>query len=353
MKNGRSIILSLLLVLSFLYCMAMAASAEGEDDPLSQDSGKTDISFEESVSYQEISDAPSEESPSGEPVERSGESSEESLEESVSDASDESSFDPPVESSDESSLDPPVESSDESSAVSYPESSDESSQDSSDISRQESSEQSSEPDISQTEQSSQQSSQQSHEESSKTEQSSKTEESSHTQQSTPESSSESQQSPESSDNSETEASKGTEASQTSEQPSQPSREESDHVQLTAPRKDPLNWMAGIGTVIPSMKESSDSSDSSYEPQDEKSLPYSDIDIEISYETVLREIPFSPIVESEPVGINAIPVRNSRALLIGIIIFSLIGMGVTLSLIIILRKNGFLPARGGKGRRTAM
>ena len=59
------------------------------------------------------------------------------------------------------------------------------------------------------------------------------------------------------------------------------------------------------------------------------------------------------VESEPVGINAIPVRNSRALLIGIIIFSLIGMGVTLSLIIILRKNGFLPARGGKGRRTAM
>ena len=49
MKNGRSIILSLLLVLSFLYCMAMAASAEGEDDPLSQDSGKTDISFEESV----------------------------------------------------------------------------------------------------------------------------------------------------------------------------------------------------------------------------------------------------------------------------------------------------------------
>ena len=112
-------------------------------------------------------------------------------------------------------------------------------------------------------------------------------------------------------------------------------------------------MAGIGTVIPSMKESSDSSDSSYEPQDEKSLPYSDIDIEISYETVLSEIPVSPIVESEPVGINAIPVRNSRALLIGIIIFSLIGMGVTLSLIIILRKNGFLPARGGKGRRTAM
>ena len=76
MKNGRSIILSLLLVLSFLYCMAMAASAEGEDDPLSQDSGKTDISFEESVSYQEISDAPSEESPSGEPVESSGESRE-------------------------------------------------------------------------------------------------------------------------------------------------------------------------------------------------------------------------------------------------------------------------------------
>ena len=60
----------------------------------------------------------------------------------------------------------------------------------------------------------------------------------------------------------------------------------------------------------------------------------------------------PVTESVPAIYEGSAQRNIRVLLIGIVIFAAIGMGVTLALIIILRKSGYFPARS-KPRHRAL
>ena len=322
MKSIRCILLSLAVTVSFLLCMAVTAAAEGEDE------NSIEYSYEESSSYTEISYELSDESTDSGDPDSSTESHEESPESSYEESSDEpessyyeeSSGDISDHSSTESSLESFYEISDESSHESPPESSDESSDYPVESSGDESSD---------IQQRSEQSSDISHDESSKESKTESSTESSVQQSRTDESSHEPSGHEESSHD-------------TPSGVSEPAAEQSDFVRLTQPRRDPLNWMASIGTVLPIQKPPPESSDDPYPPGYEQYQSYIDVSIDIGFASDVSSISMKPITEDAPTSIAAGQSVNIRALLVGIIIFALIGMAMTLTLIILLKKKYAAP-----------
>ena len=214
-----------------------------------------------------------------------------------------------------------VESSEEMSDESYDESSDESSEEVSDESSAENSDESPEP-----------SAESSLEESSDIEQSSGEPDDSQD-----ESSAESSIRPGGTDESSSEPSY---IEQSSAEPyHEYSNEESETVMLTRPRKDPLNWMAGIGTVLPIQKPPPEIPDESYPTEYEQYQSYTDVSVDIGFASDVGSISMTPITDDAPSSIPGTVTVNVRALLVSIIIFALIGMAATLTLIIIIKKSG--------------
>ena len=310
MKSIRYYMVSFLLVAVFVTGMLLNTHAEGEDstddtsavisiNEPSQDSAESSI---EEGSFEESSfDEPSVESSLDSEVESFPESSLDSEVESFP----ESSLDSQVESSMESSLDSEVESTPESSLDSQvqsdPESSLDSDTESSDETPPESSAESSIP----------------------PQDSSYPEESSREETSVPEENSRQQE--------------GSHTSTDTEEPSEVSLTPGSFIQ---PKRDPLHFLEGLSTVIPAQREPSE------EPEYSSVASWSETsEEEVSYRPI-GDVPLVPINETAPDAAAVQPTHSNsaRPFLIGIIIFSLFGMGLTAAVILLLRARGdFAPS----------
>ncbi len=287
MRNFRTGLMSFLIILLFMSGMIISVSAEGEDEPdessISADVSSDIISDEQSI-YSDSSDEESsdeESSIAGSSDEESSYAESSDEESSYAESSDEeSSY---AESSDEESS--YAESSDEES--SYAESSDEESSD------EESSETESSDDISGTESSNEESSR--------------------------EESGASEPSEESSDT-----------------------ESSGIVIRPKPDNDPLRWMAAIRVILPADRNNDGiSSDVSY--MENYSLPPAVPEEDNEKFTDLSGVPAEPMNET-PAAVTDIPKNNTVQFLVGIIIFSFLGIVLTLTVILMLRARGdFTPS----------
>ena len=111
----------------------------------------------------------------------------------------------------------------------------------------------------------------------------------------------------------------------------------------APNHDPLRFIQGISTVIPAQRPPQPSS------AVEISSVVSWLDTSTAEEGPYRDIenvPLEPVNETVPDAAAVQPSRfdKTQSFLIGIIIFSLIGMGLTIAVILLLRARGeFTPS----------
>lgn len=151
------------------------------------------------------------------------------------------------------------------------------------------------------------------------------------------------------------------SSHTGTEPEEPSENSRVMVNPVYPQHEPLRFLAGLSTVIPAQRERQPSETSEYSTVASWT---DDSNEEISYRPI-GDVPLMPINEPTPDVAAVQPTRshNIRPFLVGLIIFALLGMGLTTAAIVLLRLRGeFTPSflrfdhhhktKQGKGKHYA-